>query len=124
MMQRPRRHAGDGIFTGLLFMALGVIFLIGNLGMIQVRALFVDWWPLVLVLIGVKHLVLRRGRLAWLGAGFWIGTGVLFLGRTLGYLDIELPRLIWPLLLIWFGVLIVLGSNGHRDSAFNGRSQP
>ena len=124
MTQRHHRQRGDGVFTGLLLMTLGVIFLIGNFGLIQVRSLFVDWWPILLVLIGVKQLLVRRGRLAWLGGGFWIATGMLFLASTLGYLDMGISGMIWPLLLIWFGVVMVVGSDGHQDGPLNGRSQP
>ena len=122
MTHPHRERRADGVFSGLLFLALGIIFLIGNLNLIPVRSLLFDWWPTLLIIIGVKQLLLQRGRLSWISGLFWAGTGALFLTSTLGYLDIGIPRLLWPVMLIWFGVLIVLGCSADCGAPLNDRS--
>jgi hypothetical protein len=109
---RSRERHGAGVFTGLLFLALGVILLIGNMDLYPVRPLLSQWWPLLLVLIGVKHLIVFRGSQAWLGGFFWMATGALFLASTLGFVGTAVPTLVWPVVLIWFGVFTVLGWRG------------
>jgi len=110
-MTSRERH-GAGVFTGLLFLAIGVLLLIGNLDLYPVRPLLSQWWPLLLVIIGIKHLIVFRGSQAVVGAFFWIGTGVLFLASTLGYVATSIPSMVWPVILIWFGVFTVLGWRG------------
>lgn len=119
-----RHHYGDrggGVFLGLVLLALGIILLLGNLGVFQFRPNLAEWWPVFLILIGIKHLVFWRGRSAVIGAAFWIGTGALFLSSTLGYLNISVLNLMWPVMLIWFGVLALIGNNGC--GSISGRSQ-
>lgn len=106
---RYREKHGAGIFVGLLFLALGVILLIGNLNLFPVQPLLSQWWPVLFLVIGIKNIVVYRGTYAWVGGAFWLGMGLLFLSSTLGYLDIAIPTLIWPLILIWFGVFTFLG---------------
>ena len=108
MRRRHDRH-DTGIFAGLVFLALGVILLIGNMSLFPVQPVLTQWWPVILIVIGLKHLILFRGPSAWIGAFFWIATGALFLSTTLGFLSIAIPSLLWPIMLIWFGVFTVLG---------------
>jgi len=120
MMRRRHDRPETGVFAGLLFLAVGVILLIGNLNLYPVRSLLVQWWPVLLVIVGVKHLILYRGPSAWVSAAFWIGTGVLFLGSTLGIVSIGVPSLLWPILLIWFGVFTIIGCGNVPESANGG----
>jgi lia operon protein LiaF len=108
-MRRRNDRPDTGIFAGLLFLALGVILLLGNMSLFPVQPILSQWWPVLLIIIGIKHLIVFRGPSAWVGALFWIATGVLFLSTTLGYLSVAIPSLLWPILLIWFGVFTVLG---------------
>src|SRR5215207_9286122 len=122
-MRRRHERPGRGIFAGLMFLALGIILLVGNMDLFQIGPVLSQWWPLILVIIGIKHLVLFRGTSALIGAMFWIGSGALFLSSTLGFLQIGVPRLLWPVMLIWFGVFTVLGTGGRCDSPVDDRSQ-
>lgn len=115
---RERRGAARA-FTGLLLLAVGAILLAGNLNLFPVEFTLSQWWPAILIVIGIKHLIVFRGTRALVGSLFWIGTGALFLSVTLGYLSLDIPQLIWPVMLIWFGVCIFLGSTmgcGRRAS--------
>jgi hypothetical protein len=115
-MRRRHNRPETGVFAGLLFLTLGVILLVGNLNLFPVRPLLVQWWPALLVLAGIKHLIIYEGTSAWVGAAFWVGTGVLFLSSTLGFLPIGVPGLLWPILLIWFGVFTIIGCGRERHN--------
>jgi hypothetical protein len=112
-MRRRHDRPDRGIFSGLLFLTLGVILLLGNMNLFPAQPVLSQWWPALLIVIGIKHLIVFRGPSAWVGGVFWIATGVLFLSSTLGLLSIAIPSLLWPMLLIWFGVFTVLGC-GNR----------
>lgn len=117
------RGAGAGIFSGLLFLALGLFLLAGNMNLFPLRLTLSLWWPVILIVIGLKHLIVFRGSRAWVGSLFWIGSGVLFLSSTLGYLNIGFVRLIWPVMLIWLGVSIFLGDMGSCGKQVHNRSE-
>ena len=121
-MRRRHNRPETGVFAGLLFLTVGVILLIGNLNLFPVRPLLSQWWPALLVLVGIKHLILFRGPSAWVNAAFWMGTGVLFLSSTLGFLPIGVPGLLWPILLIWFGVFTIIGC-GRECQSVSDRSE-
>lgn len=48
--------------AALILIALGVVFLMQNLGVLPIplRELFATWWPLILILVGVSLLLRRR----------------------------------------------------------------
>ena len=53
----------EGVVTGLCLVALGTLWLLSNLGRIQMFPILRTWWPLALVVWGVLELgvfVLRR----------------------------------------------------------------
>ena len=52
-----------GKYVGaIILIALGVIFLLRNLGIADIRVfeLFSTWWPLILIAVGVSMLVNRK----------------------------------------------------------------
>jgi Domain of unknown function (DUF5668) len=124
-MDMKRRHDRPdmGIFAGLLFLSLGVILLVGNMNLFPVQPVLTQWWPVVLIVLGIKHLIVFRGPSAWFGALFWIATGALFLTSTLGFLSVTIPSLLWPIMLIWFGVFTVLGCGGCGRHVTDGASR-
>jgi hypothetical protein len=120
--QHENRREGR-IFTGVVFLIIGTLLLLGNLNFIEIRPLLSQWWPLILVVIGIKQLLLLNGPSAWIGGLFWVGTGGLFLASTLGYIQITITSVLWPLMLIWFGILIALGQNGCGSNSVRNRSE-
>jgi hypothetical protein len=116
MFCQSRGSSEGRYFTGALFLAFGFLLLLGNLDMLDMRSILSRWWPLVLFVIGIKQLAIMRGAAAWVGGLFWIGTGALFLAGTLDYIELSVRNVIWPLMLIWFGVLIALGPGTRYGS--------
>jgi hypothetical protein len=116
---RPESKA----FTGAIFVIVGGLLLFANLNFINIRPILTQWWPLLLVIIGLKQLLFWRGPSAWAGGLFWMGTGALFLASTLGLIQVGITSVLWPLVIIWFGVITVFGCNGRgRGSSMHSGS--
>lgn len=101
-----------GRFTiASVLIVLGVVFLIGNLDIIDVDVgdFIADWWPAILIALGVSGLA--RSRAASMGQIFLIAVGVVLLLMTL---DVVESGLLWPVIIIGIGVWILLGGRSVR----------
>ena len=110
-----RRSPLGGIVFGTAVVAIGVLFLLQNLGVLYVDEVW-QYWPVLLMAVGISHVVSRE---QWFGR-FW-GVMLTLLGGTLlahnlGYLHGNPWNFVWPFLLIWFGVGMLI------KSATRGRS--
>ncbi|MFQ5600468.1 MAG: LiaI-LiaF-like domain-containing protein [Candidatus Krumholzibacteriia bacterium] len=102
------------MFAALLLILIGTLFLLDNLDIADVGDFFewfFVWWPLLIIALGVKALVLDR---ALAGGMFLTGIGVVLLLLMLGHLDWSLLGTWWPLFLIGLGVSWLLRSRGGR----------
>ena len=98
--------------TGLLLVAIGALFLIENLT--DWSYTFSDWWPALLVVIGLANLVRRRS-----GRWFWAAVtllGVVFLLDSLGVWAVDSVDVwrLWPLVLVWVGARFMLAGRRSR----------
>lgn len=111
------------LFLGILIIALGIVWLLNNLGVtrLEIGELFSTYWPLIFVAWGIDVLV--RG---WSGerlAGsnvvngiILVGIGALILGRNLGYYQINFSlfwKILWPVVLILVGWSLLRGAVGY-----------
>ncbi len=52
-----KKQQQGNLFWGVLFLILGAVFLMNNMGMdIDVGELFLTYWPLILIAVGIKNL--------------------------------------------------------------------
>jgi hypothetical protein len=107
-VREPQRRS---FIFPVILIALGVVLLLGNTGVItgDVWGTLLRLWPVLLIAIGVDGLLKREG-LA--GPVFWIAIGSVFLLSSLHIVEINTWAVIfslWPLLLIAIGLDIVLG---------------
>jgi hypothetical protein len=108
------RRRGAPVFLGVLLVTLGVLFLLDNLGLIEVRNLIRTYWPLLFVAWGTARLLFGRGSEQLLGAFAVVGGGLLLGNQLLGW-GVDVWRLLWPLFLIAFGIQILAHSRWpHR----------
>ena len=105
VMHRHRHSPGKHLFSGFLFVTLGIVFLLGNMGYVDV-AQVLRFWPLILIGFGVVRLVEARDDYAQSGGMFWIVVGLLFLLGSFGIIRMAI-RDLWPVLLIGIGVLML-----------------
>lgn len=108
LRSRPHRYSAGFVFgriwLGVLFLALGVLWLLDNMRVLD-SDVVLEWWPVVLIAFGATKLidpVRRRPFSAFLliGAGAWL------LAHNLGFVHWDVWEL-WPLLLIALGARIV-----------------
>ena len=100
-----------GIIFPLIIIAVGVILLLQNLGVLADNVWDNLWnlWPVILILIGLDSLLKREGVA---GPVFFIGGGVIFLMSNFGLLAWnawDLLFRLWPVMLIAWGLDLVLG---------------
>jgi predicted membrane protein len=98
-------HRGHGIIPGLVLIAWGVLLLLRERGVVDPALRAIDFWPLVIVGLGLSIAVGRRR----LGSVL-VGLAVMLLGagmlaQRLGY-AIGVARL-WPALLIAAGIGVI-----------------
>lgn len=85
------------LILGFSLMALGVIFTLDNLRLIDAGH-YLRFWPAVLIAIGIQKLVAPGAGARWL-AWLWIGIGSWLLAGRLGLVSVDFWKL-WPGLLI------------------------
>ena len=93
------------LILGLGIVALGVLFTLDNLGFLEAGE-FLEYWPVLLVAVGISKLTGPLHSRAWLAASFWILIGSWLLLYNLEFIELSLFDL-WPVLLILLGVAIV-----------------
>ncbi len=104
-MRNPR--SGKGLVGGLLIIAIGVIFLLDQRGIVSAGHVFRIFWPAFFIFLGLEDLlggydVRKRTWGAMLIAG-----GTILLLSQLGFIHVRIA-LLWPLILIAVGVWVLL----------------
>jgi predicted membrane protein len=123
-LRRYRRNPSKHLFGGVIFLAIGLIFLLGNMGLVDVDRIL-QFWPVILIVGGL--LKLTCGDPHSRGSGiFWTVIGAIFLLGSLRILPIGWGEL-WPVLLIGLGVTmlsryLVRGSQREGGVGFSGGS--
>ena len=108
------KQRGQFIIASVLIV-LGVIFLMGNLDIIDVDIgdLVSTWWPLILIALGVTGVF--QARSTPIGSIFLIVIGVVFLLITLDVADFDI---LWPIVIIGAGLWILFHNRvSHRSTA-------
>ena len=104
------------IVPGLLIMTVGLVILLDNLNLVRSGQVF-RFWPVVLIVIGVKNLYQARDRSSATGGTLLASVGGLLLLNSLDILDFNIFQL-WPLFLVMFGfhmVMRTISSPGQPD---------
>lgn len=115
-----RRYYGSSsrhLFSGLIFVLIGAVFLLGNMGMLEVGRVL-RFWPVLLIAAGIFKLIEHRNDPLHGSGIFWIVVGLLFLSGNVGVLRMAFRNL-WPIVLIGFGALMLwrsalMGANRQR----------
>src|SRR5262245_19257353 len=103
--RRARSHGPlKHVAAGLILMGIGVIFLLGNMGYLDVREVF-KFWPVILIILGAVKIVESRDHVHTPGI-FFVVIGLLFLLGSFGIIRMTFHEL-WPILLIGMGALML-----------------
>jgi cell wall-active antibiotic response 4TMS protein YvqF len=107
---RLRAHSGlSGIVIGALIVAIGLVILLDNLGIVRVYDIW-RFWPVILIGFGVSRILESRAPGGQVWGGLMVLVGAAFLLNNLHILifDFDVSQLIWPLAVIGFGVFMLL----------------
>ena len=103
------------LLMGLLIMAVGALFTLDNLGLVDAQR-YLRYWPAALIVIGAMKMWQSRGGGGAFGGLLFIVAGVWLLLETVRVVTINFFDL-WPLLLVLFGASLVWrglrGGRGH-----------
>ena len=114
-MSQPERSSGQ-LWAGLILITLGVLFLLDKFQVWAFRAIFREWWPSLLILLGVVQIIARQGR-RWVGPLVLIAVGAILQVDRLNLFPWWSMGTMWPVILIAIGVGILLKRlQGRPDS--------
>jgi predicted membrane protein len=106
---------------GLMVIAVGVLFTLDNLDIIDARD-FLRYWPAGLVAIGMLKLYhAARGGQGWVGGLFFVSIGAWMLIERIVYFRID-AREVMPLFLVFLGGYMVWRGFGGRRAVRAGDS--
>jgi predicted membrane protein len=106
--RRRYRSHNHGIFFGVVVVAVGCLLLLDNLGIVRFHDLW-QYWPVLLIVWGASHLFDSRTPSGWIWGGMIALVGAFFLLDTLDIFVFNFA-VVWPVLLIAFGVLVLVGA--------------
>ncbi len=107
--RRHRRSPGSRLFGAIFLIGAGVLLFLDNVGVLPIRNIW-DYWPLILIGIGIAKFLGCRSNSQRLVGVLLVGFGSLFLLMNLGVLHIHTRDGSWPLalLLIAFGLIALV----------------
>jgi len=109
-MANEFRRFPTGLSWGLAIIAIGLIFLLDQLGIVSAHHIFQFFWPAILIFFGVEGVVFCSGPGRFWGS-FLTLAGVVLLFSNLGYLHVSWS-MFWPLAIILWGLWILSRSLG------------
>jgi predicted membrane protein len=109
------RSGMSGILIGAVIVIIGLMLLLDNMGVVRIYDAW-RFWPIILVVVGVSKVLEGRSPATYVWGGMMALVGALLLLNNLHILifDFDLGSLIWPLLVIGFGVTMLLKALDRR----------
>lgn len=114
------RSGSYGIVFGAIIVAIGCLLLLDNFGIIRFRDIW-QYWPVLLIVWGASHLMNSRRPAGWVWGGMIALIGAFLLLDTLDIIVFNFA-VIWPVILIAFGVMILLA--GLERNQFRAGAPP
>jgi hypothetical protein len=113
-MERRHRYGSGagGIVIGGLIVAIGLMILLDNMGIIRFHEVW-RYWPVLLIVFGVSRILDSHRPAGYVWGGVLTLAGALLLLDNLDIVVFDY-NLIWPLLLIAFGLSMLLRSMDRK----------
>src|ERR1700722_7234675 len=112
-MEEGRKDRSGHFVGGVILIVLGVLFLLDTLHIVPDIGNVFRFWPILFIAIGVSQLSSSGSDGRPHKGLFWILLGAALLVSDLGIFRFNIWGLLWPAMLIWFGVHMLEGK-GHR----------
>jgi hypothetical protein len=122
-MERRGSNPAGGMIIGLGVIAVGVLFLLRNVGVLYFNDIG-QFWPVILIVIGFSKLANTHSASSVTSGLIIGGVGTIFLLRNLGYIYGNIWEYIWPGVLIAVGLLILVRHLEWRDPVSNANLPP
>ena len=100
-----RRGFGSAIL-GIGVLLVGAILLLDNLGVMNSEDV-IDFWPMLLVLVGVSHFLRPKGSRRYVAGSIFVFIGVIIQLSNLGFIRYDIFDL-WPVILVIAGLSLIL----------------
>jgi hypothetical protein len=117
-MENNSNRASSQVVLGLLVVGMGVLFLLDNLAILNVRHA-IGFWPLVFLVAGCAALFGNGPRSGNYLGGVLVAIGILMIVGRMGFFTISWGTL-WPLVMIALGGLVLYRSLGPGRVAREG----
>ena len=116
--RRAQRGMTSQLLMGLLVIAVGLLFLLDNLDIIEIHDAL-SFWPLVFIFAGVAKLLDTSTPNGYLVGLAGIGIGTVMILNRLGIIDVSW-RMAWPLILILVGAVVVYRATSRQRVGMGG----
>jgi len=113
----PNANMG-GMIIGLCVVAVGVLFLLRNVGILYFDDIG-QYWPAILIVIGISKIANTHSASQVTSGLILGGIGTVFLLRNLGYIYGNIWQYLWPGILIAVGLSILVKHLEGRDQSWN-----
>jgi len=117
-------NATGGMIIGLIVIAVGVLFLLKNAGVLYFDDIW-QYWPVILIVVGLSKLANTHSA-SQVTSGLIIGgIGTIFLLKNLGYIYGDIWAYFWPGILIAVGLsILVKHLEGRGQEPDSGQPPP
>lgn len=109
------RHTFTRILAGLGIITVGTLALLGSLGLINFSEIASTWWPLIVVAIGLLMLINDPQRFVW--PLLVLFAGILFQLREFDLVTFNVWQLFWPVVVIIVGISVLVNRTSARKNA-------
>ncbi|NQV38180.1 MAG: hypothetical protein HQ509_09290 [Candidatus Marinimicrobia bacterium] len=110
-MRKVNKSTTGHSIGGFLLIAIGGLFLLDSLHIMDFGHFTGEWWPIILILVGISKF--RKNRQS--SGLLLIVLGAIFLSTTLGIINLDRIWRFWPLILIGIGLQIIFRSRGNQS---------
>jgi predicted membrane protein len=108
-MANEFHRSSRGLSVGLFIIAIGLVFLLDQEGVVSADYMFRFFWPAIFLFFGLEAALCREGGNRRIFGIVLTSIGALLLLSRVGFLRFHIGfELIWPAMLIWAGVWIIL----------------
>ncbi|HUA19024.1 MAG TPA: DUF5668 domain-containing protein [Bryobacteraceae bacterium] len=106
LSRRRANPAAGGIFGGAIVVAVGLLLLLDNLGIVRFRDVW-QYWPVLLIVWGVSHVLSSQTPSGYAWGGIVALIGALFLLNNLDIIFFNF-HILWPLIIVGVGVVMLV----------------